>query len=165
METNTVVYPNFTCTDKTVIPNQVFVTAGNVEKIKPEFKKMVENDNKRSTTKVFFANQNTIENNLTQNSYIFQRQKPPQKWLVNHEKEKKVFQKDVKTKSEVKLNSHELKMMVGKFSSENNVSKRKTRKEIFWQIVSTKSLKLLKHRIRNQQHQNLKRQTNLKTIC
>ncbi|XP_052625667.1 uncharacterized protein LOC111890076 [Lactuca sativa] len=106
LETNTVVYPNFTCTDKTVFPNQVFVTARNVEQIKPEFNKMVENDNKRSTTKGFFENQNM-------------------------EKEEKVFQKDGKTKSEVKLNSHKFKVMVGKFSCENNVSKRKARKVVF----------------------------------
>ncbi|CAI9299943.1 unnamed protein product [Lactuca saligna] len=51
LEPNTIVYPNFTCTNKTVFPNQVFVTTGNVEKIKPEVNKMIENDNKQSTTK------------------------------------------------------------------------------------------------------------------
>nr|KAJ0198423.1 hypothetical protein LSAT_V11C700376100 [Lactuca sativa] len=75
LETNTVVYPNFPCTYNTVFPNQVFVTTGNVEKIKPEFNKMVENDNKRSTTERFFADQKMVENNLTQNSYVFQCQK------------------------------------------------------------------------------------------
>ena len=41
LESNTVVYPIFKCTDDIVFPNQVFVTTGNVENIKPEFKKMI----------------------------------------------------------------------------------------------------------------------------
>ena len=76
LETNTGVYPNFTCTNDVVFPNQVFVMAGNVENIKPEFTKLIEDDNKRTSNKGFFSNQSTIENNLTKNSYIFQRQKP-----------------------------------------------------------------------------------------
>ena len=94
LETNTVVYPNFKCTDDIIFPNQVFVTTGNVEKIKPEFNKMVENDNQKSTTEGFFGNQNTVENNFTQNSYVFQGQKSSQKWVVKREKENKVFEKD-----------------------------------------------------------------------
>lgn len=83
----------------------------------------------------FLCKSKHIENNLTQNSYVFQNQKPSQKWVVKQEKEEKVFPKDGKTKSEVKLNYHEFKVMVGKFSCENNVSKRKAQKTIFWQIV------------------------------
>ncbi|CAI9262401.1 unnamed protein product [Lactuca saligna] len=48
LETNTVVYPNFICTDKTIFPNQVFDTTGNPEKINPEFNKIVENNNQRA---------------------------------------------------------------------------------------------------------------------
>ena len=120
------VYPNFVCTDKIIFPNQVFVTTGNAEKIHPEFNKMVEKDNQRSTIEGFFANQNTEENNLTQNPYVFQKQKSSQKWVVKGEK----------PKDEVKLNTHEFKFMVGKYSTKNNVSKRKARKAIFWQVVS-----------------------------
>ena len=50
LETNTVVYPNFICTDKTFFPNLVFVTTGNAEKVHPEFNKMIEKDNLNSTT-------------------------------------------------------------------------------------------------------------------
>ncbi|XP_052622678.1 uncharacterized protein LOC128127967 [Lactuca sativa] len=49
LETNTVVYPNFKCTDDVIFPNQVFVTTGNVENIKPELKKMIEEDNSKTT--------------------------------------------------------------------------------------------------------------------
>nr|KAJ0207989.1 hypothetical protein LSAT_V11C500266000 [Lactuca sativa] len=147
LETNTVVYPNFTCTNNTIFPNQVFVTNGNVEKIKPEFNKMVENDNKRSTTEGFFANQNTVENNLTQNSYVFQRQKSSQKWVVKGEKENKIFERVEKPKIEMKLISHKFKLMVGNYSTENNVSKRKARKSIFWQVVSNNKPKVEKTQI------------------
>ncbi|XP_052623760.1 uncharacterized protein LOC111907064 [Lactuca sativa] len=74
LETNTVVYPNFTCTDKTVFPNQVFVTTGNVEQIKPEFNKMVEIDNKRLTTKGK-SNVNSINSWLEGKGKQFQNDK------------------------------------------------------------------------------------------
>ena len=126
LETNIVVYLNFTCTDEVVIPNQVFVTAGNAENIKPEFKKLVDKNNKRSTDEGFFANRNTVENNLTKNSYVFQKQKPKQKWVVKSEKEKEVVTKEVVNSFPiVKLNSNEFKGLVDKFSKEHKVSKRK----------------------------------------
>ncbi|XP_052619531.1 uncharacterized protein LOC111895070 [Lactuca sativa] len=128
LETKTVVYPNFTCTDKTIFPNQVFITAGNVEKFKPKFHKM-----------------------------------PSQKWVVKHEKEEKVFQKDGATKSEVKLNSHEFKVMVGKFSCENNVSKRKVRKAIFWQIVSNEKLNDVKPQdLKNKNVESIRKYDNIR---
>ncbi|XP_052627545.1 uncharacterized protein LOC128134134 [Lactuca sativa] len=49
LETNRVVFPNFKCTDDVIFPNQVFVTKGNVENIKPELKKLVEEDNSKTT--------------------------------------------------------------------------------------------------------------------
>ena len=51
--------------------------------------------------------------------------------MVKGEKANKVFEKVEKPKVEVKLNSHEFKLMVGNYSTENNVSKRKARKAIF----------------------------------
>ncbi|XP_052622721.1 uncharacterized protein LOC128128007 [Lactuca sativa] len=69
------------CTDDVRFPNQVFVTTGNVEKVQPEFKKLVEEANKKTIEEGYFSNQNIIENNLTKNSYGFQRQKPQRKWV------------------------------------------------------------------------------------
>lgn len=37
---------------------------------------MVEEDNKKRSDEGFFSNQSTLENNLTKNSNVFQRQKP-----------------------------------------------------------------------------------------
>ncbi|XP_052627671.1 uncharacterized protein LOC128134224 [Lactuca sativa] len=56
--------------DNTIFPNQVFVTTGNVEKIKPEFNKIVENDNQRSTTKASpqFMHQNIVERKKNEGS-------------------------------------------------------------------------------------------------
>ena len=72
-------------------PNQVFVTTGNVENIKPEFKQMVEQDNTKSSEEGFFANQSTTENNLTKNSYVFQRQKPKRKRVEKYRVEKEII--------------------------------------------------------------------------
>ncbi|XP_052622499.1 uncharacterized protein LOC128127833 [Lactuca sativa] len=137
LETNIVVYPIFKCTDDIVFPNQIFVTTGNVENIKPEFKILVEEDNKKTSDEGFFSNQSTIENNLTKNSYIFQRQKPKRIWVEKSKLEKKivnttenVFTKHDNVKPEIKevnkaikLNSKEFKAQVEKFSKENNISK------------------------------------------
>ena len=45
LELHLVVYPNFKCSDDVIFPNQVFVTTGNVNQIKAEFNKLVEEDN------------------------------------------------------------------------------------------------------------------------
>ena len=49
LKTNTVVYPNFKCTDDVIFPNQVFVTTINVERINLEFKKLVDEDNMQTS--------------------------------------------------------------------------------------------------------------------
>ncbi|XP_023752546.1 uncharacterized protein LOC111900907 [Lactuca sativa] len=76
--------------DDVVFPNQVFITTGNVENVKPEFKKLVEQDNLKTSDEAFFANQSTIENNLTNNSYVYQRQKSQRKWVEKSKLEKEV---------------------------------------------------------------------------
>lgn len=132
LETNTVVYPNFTCTDEVVFPNQVFFTTGNAENVKPEFNKMIEEDNKRSTDEGFFANQNIVENNITKNSYVFQKQKSKELWVVKSEKQKDVVTKEVVYSTPiVKLNSNEFKVLVNNFSKEHKISKRNARKAVF----------------------------------
>ena len=156
LETNTVVYPNFVCTDKTIFPNQVFVTTGNAEKIHPEFNKMIEKDNLKSTIEGFFANQNTEENNLTQNSYVFQKQKSLQKWVVKGEKPNKIFEKVEKSKAEVKLNSHEFKLMVGNYSTENNVLKRKQEKQFSGKLCQMTNQEMKKNKFQKQNHLNFR---------
>ena len=49
LKMNLVVCPNFKCIDNVVFPNQVFVTTGNVENIKPEINKLTEEENKQTT--------------------------------------------------------------------------------------------------------------------
>ena len=86
---------------------------------------MVEEDNSKTTEEGFFVNQTTVENTLTKNSYIFQRQKPQKQWIEKSkvEKEKmKIVEKEKETV--VKLNSKEFKDQIDKFSKENNISKR-----------------------------------------
>ena len=48
VETNTVAYPNFKCSDDVVYHNQVFITTRNVENIS-ELNIMVEEDNKKTS--------------------------------------------------------------------------------------------------------------------
>ena len=54
LETHSVVYPNFKCTDDVIFPNQVFITTENVDQIKPKFNKLVEEDNKKTSNEGFF---------------------------------------------------------------------------------------------------------------
>ncbi|XP_023768575.1 uncharacterized protein LOC111917153 [Lactuca sativa] len=125
LETNTVVYRNFKSSVDVIFPNQVFVTTKNVENIKPELKKMVEEDNTKTTEEGFFANQNTVENNLTKNSYVFQREKPQKQWVEKSKVEKeKIIHVEKENENVVKLNSKEFKDQIDKFSKENNISKR-----------------------------------------
>ncbi|XP_023757104.2 uncharacterized protein LOC111905646 [Lactuca sativa] len=141
LETNIVVYSNFKCTDDVIFPNQVFVTIGNVENIKPELKKFVEEDNSKTTDEGFFANQSTVENNLTKNSYVFQRQKPQTKWVQKLKIEKENSKQVVKENENFfKLNSKEFKDQIDKFSKENNISKRQARKKIFWQNIESQKM-------------------------
>ncbi|XP_023733619.1 uncharacterized protein LOC111881461 [Lactuca sativa] len=148
LETNTVVYPNFKCSDDVIFPNQVFVTTGNVENVKPKFKKLVKEDNLKTTYDGFFLNQSTVENNLTKNSYVFNRQKPQRKWVEKSQTVKEVLEPIVvETEKLVKLNSKEFKDQVDKFSKENNISKRQARKKIFWQTIESQKMtnKTTKH--------------------
>ena len=46
LESNSVVHPNLKCIDDIVFTNQVFVTSGNGDKVKPVINKMVVEDNK-----------------------------------------------------------------------------------------------------------------------
>ena len=118
LETNIVVYPNFKCIDDVIFPNQVFVTIGNVENVKQEFKKLVEEDNKKTIEEGFFSNQSSVENNLTTNSYVFQRQKLQPQWVEKSKVVKEVLKQVVVEKENVvKLNSKEFK-----FSKENEIS-------------------------------------------
>ncbi|XP_023759875.1 uncharacterized protein LOC111908280 [Lactuca sativa] len=124
LETNIVVYPNFKCTDDVLFTNQVFFTTGNVENIKLEFNKMVKEDNKKISDEGFFSNQSTVENNLTKNSSVFQRQKPQGKSVEKQENIKEILKQESKeTNENVKLNSQEFKILVEKFSNEKRISK------------------------------------------
>ncbi|KAL7618630.1 hypothetical protein Lser_V15G03678 [Lactuca serriola] len=73
LETNTVVFPNFKCTDDVIFPNQVFVTKGNVKNIKPELKKMVEEDNSKTTEEV---NTSYVDSYVAKPKVDFVPQKP-----------------------------------------------------------------------------------------
>ena len=73
LESNSVVYPNFKCTDDAVFPNQVFITTRNGDKDNPEVNKIVDEDKKETTKERFLSNQSTVENTLNKNSSTFQR--------------------------------------------------------------------------------------------
>lgn len=72
LQSNLVVYLNFKCTDEVVLPNQVFVTTGNGDKVHPEINKIVEEDNKAATKEGLFSNQSRVENTLNKKSTTFQ---------------------------------------------------------------------------------------------
>ena len=82
LESNSVVYPNFKCTDDVVFTNYVFVNTGNGDKVNPEINKIVIEDNKEVSKEAFFSNQSKVENTLNKNSSTFQRKKPKQNWKV-----------------------------------------------------------------------------------
>ena len=96
LEPNFVVCPTFKCTHNVIFPNQVFVTKGNGESVKPEINKLVEEDNKKASKDGFFSNQSIIENNMTKNSYTFPRKKPSQTWIVKTDKSQVEKQTNVK---------------------------------------------------------------------
>ena len=77
---------------------------------------IIEEDNKKTSDEGFFSNQSTVENNLTKNSYVFQRQKPQWKWVEKQENTKEILkQESNETNENVKLNSQEFKDLVEKF--------------------------------------------------
>ncbi|XP_052624916.1 uncharacterized protein LOC128132402 [Lactuca sativa] len=133
LEKSTVVYPNFKCTDDVIFPNQVFVTTGNSDKIKPEFNNLVGEDNKKASKEGFFANQSTVENNLTKNSYTFQRQKPQRKQVEKSENSNEVPKPVENASNHVKINFQEFKEQIEKISKESGISKRQAKKKVFWQ--------------------------------
>ena len=115
------------------------MTTGNVENIKLEFNKLVEEENKHTSDEGFFANQSTIENNHTNNTNSFQRQKPQRKWVKKHKVSKEISkQADEEVEQVVKINSQAFKDQIEKFSKDNGTSKRQARKKIFWQIVESR---------------------------
>ena len=86
MESNSIVYPMFKCTDEVVLPNRVFITSGKGDNVNPKLNKLVEEDNKDVTKDGFYSNQSTVENGLSKSSKTFQRQKPKRAWEVKNRK-------------------------------------------------------------------------------
>lgn len=138
LEPNTIMYPNIKCLDEVVLPNQVFVTSGNGDKVKPKINKLVKEDNKNVLKEGFFSTQNTVENNLIKNSCTFQRQKPQRKRVVKTDNSKVEKQETYVSFQKSKINYQNFKDQVEKVSKENEISKRKARKKVYWQHVESK---------------------------
>ncbi|XP_052619539.1 uncharacterized protein LOC128125946 [Lactuca sativa] len=126
IETHLVVYPNFKCSDDVIFRNQMFITTENVDQIKLEFNKMVEDDNKKTSNEGFFSNQSIVENNLTKNSYTFQRQKPQRKWVAKTEISKKQVDVEIKYLNETSNVISLSKDSISSVKAWHSVSKEKT---------------------------------------
>lgn len=137
LEANSVVYPNFKYIDNVIFPNQVFVTTGNGDKVKPEFNKMIEEDNKTASKEGFFSNQSTVKNNHTTNSYSFQVQKPQRTWVVKTKQSKTEKPLIEVVSQKLKLDDQIFKDKVKKISKENEISKIQAKKKVFLNSIES----------------------------
>lgn len=103
----------------------------------------MEEDNNKGSKDGFFSNQRKIENNLTKNSYTFQRKKQSRSWNVKTETSKVENQAKDKV-LETSINKGQIqKENVQNISKANEISMNKARNKAYWQdYVSKKKQQL-----------------------